>query len=439
MFAAELFRYILWALIFGGFLSLASLVWRWSDYTYVMKNIGGYLSGVKYIVVRIYPPAVNQTSIAEMEAFFTRLSVVYGPKDPIDFYVDGTWHTTFSFEIHAKDGRIGLYCRLNAAHLSLLKSSMTSSFPGSVVETVDDPFAHFPENYDNTTGAGGYPGMVGVELSYKGGEKLLADPDYSNDILPLKTWRDFQRDERTAPIADPIVQLFSILQALKPGVYAIIQYVCTPYAREDTSTKVKEKWKKQMVMLKAKFSEESSYELGEDKVRTPLVTEQEKNILNQISRKISGQIYKVKIRIAIFQQDNNNKSIYSEIMSFFESWAGDIVGLAPVRFAKTWDKDSGARFGVLGPWFANVSNQVYWKLQSDFQRKVFYQGLIGREMSKISNARYYSIETLAGLFHFPITNEKTPLQNQMAEQMADGFGDSGNIAVGGSTPNDLPT
>ncbi len=439
MFVAELFRYIVWALIFGGFLSLATLVWRWSDYTYIVKNIGGFLSNIKYITVRIYQPASNPSSIAEMEAFFARLSVVYGPKDPIDYYVDGTWHTSFSFEIHAKDGRIGIYCRLNAAHLSLFKSSMEASFPSTVVEETEDPFAKFPENFDNKTGVPGYAGMVGAELSYKGGEKLVLDPNYSNDILPLKSWHEFQRDETLAPIADPITQLFTVLKALKPGVYAIVQYVTTPYARDDAEAKVKENWKKMFSLLKGKFSEESSFELGEDTVRTPLVTEQEKNILNQISRKIAGQIYKVKIRVAIFQGDNNNKGIFSEIMSFFESWAGDIVGLAPVRFAKTWERDNGARFGVIGPWFANVSNQIYWKSQSDFQRKIFYQGLITRDMTKISNARYFSVEALAGLFHFPITNEMTPMKNQMAEMLSGGFGDSDNVAVGGSTPNNLPT
>lgn len=440
MFFFELLRYMMWALLLGGFLSFAVLLWRWLDYLYVVKTIGNFLSGVKYVTVRIYPPSVNDTSIAEMEAFLTRLSVVYSPKEPLNYYIDGSWHSAFNFEIHAKDGKIALYCRMNADHLSLFKSSLASSYPQATIEETTDPFINFPKNFDNKEGVLNYKGLVGAELSYKGGEKLLNEPDYSNDVLPLKSWREFQKNEMMPPVADPINQLFTVLKALKPGVYAVVQYVAVPYGRDDAEAKVKARWKKSFNLLKAKFAEESSYQMAADSdARTPLVTDQEKEILNQISRKISGHIYKLKIRVAIFQDNNSNKGVFSEIMSFFESWATEVVGIAPATRSKTWEKEGGTKFGVIGPWYANFVNNFFWKIQGDFQRKMFYQGLITRDMSKISTGRYFSVEALAGLFHFPITDEKTPVKNQMAEMLSEGFGDSGNVATGGAIPNNLPS
>lgn len=440
MFFLDLLRYIMWSLLLGGFLSFAVLLWKWLDYLYVTKTIGNFLSTVKYVTVRIYPPAVNDTSIAEMEAFLTRLSVVYSPKEPLNYYIDGAWHSAFNFEIHAKDGKIALYCKMNADHLSLFKSSLTSSFPQATIEETTDPFVNFPANFDNENGVLNYKGLVGAELSYKGGEKLIDDKSYSNDILPLKSWREFQKNESMPPVADPINQLFNVLKAVKPGVYAIIQYVAVPYGRDDAEAKVKDRWKKTFSLLKAKFAAESSYQLSEESdVRTPLVTEQEKEILNQISRKINGHIYKLKIRVAIFQDNNSSKSLFAEIMSFFESWATDVVGIGPVGKSKTWEKEGGTKFGVIGPWYSNFVNNFFWKIQGDFQRKIFYQGLITRDMSRISAGRYFSVEALSGLFHFPITNEKQPVKNQMAEMLSEGFGDSANVATGGSVPNNLPS
>jgi hypothetical protein len=442
MFVNDLLRMIGWVLITGGFLSMGSLVWQWIDYLYVNRTIGAFLSRVQYVVVRIYPPSNNTGSIAEMESFFARLAVVYAPKAPLDYYVDGTWHTSFTFEIHSSEGKIGLYCRLASFNLSLFKSSMDATFPGAVVEVVEDPLATYPSTFNLKNGIGTHKGMVGSELTYRGGEKLLKSDGFSNDVFSLKSWRDFQRDDKT-PIADPILQLFSVLRGVKPGNNVIVQYVTVPYGRDNIEVGLKEKWKLWFNLLKAKFAEDSVHEIATDDkgntAKTPLLTLQEKAILDQMSRKIAGQIYMCKIRVAIFNDNSNDKSIFGELMSFFESWASDIVGLGPAKGGKTWDKDSGDKFGVLGPWFATAANQIYWQVQSDFQRKSFYRAFRHRDLGSLTNPTYFSVENLAGLFHFPVTSEYTVGKNQIAEQLSDGFGDSDSRSVNTNSPSNLPT
>lgn len=441
-FFEQLLRYSFWVLILGGFLAMASYAWEYIDFFYVNTTIGGFMSKQKYIFVRIFPPAANKSSIQEMEGFMVALSATYAPKDPLDLYITGAWHDSFTFEIHAKEGKVGLYCRLNENKLNLFRSALESRFPGVRIVIAEDPLKDFPATWDLKKGIEGYPTIMGSEMVTAGGEKFLgARPFEGNDIYPIKSWREFQKDDMRM-IADPIVQLFTTLHNASKQHYIIMQYITTPFSQDDLGAKVKDRWKKEFAILKAKFAVDSKSlgeaNKGEEKAEV-LLSEQERKVLDAVGRKISQQIFKMKLKLTIFSKEGaQGGEVFQEISSFLEQYATDILKFAPRKFCRTWDKDKGGSNGVLGPWIATVTNQLYWKTQSDFQTKVYYSGVKSRSGSKIGPSKYFSVEEVAGLFHFPVTSGEDAGKDQLAEMLSIGYGDSEDVSIGSQAPINLP-
>jgi hypothetical protein len=443
-FLGNLFRYGFWVLMLGGFLAIASFVWEYMDFFYVNKTIGGYMATQKYMFVRIFPPASNKSSIQEMETFLIALNATYAPKDAIDYYITGSWHDTFTFELHAKDKKIGIYCRLNASKLSLFRSSLESRFPGLRIVESPDPMEELPENWDSK-GFGEYKAIRGSEMVTAGGEKLLhAEAFEGNDIYPLKSWREFQRDDMTIT-ADPIVQLYTSLQSNSENNYIIIQFVTTPFSQDDQGAKVKDRWRKEFTVLKEKYAADSKSLVSAPKpgeitpqATAPLLSEQERKQLDAMGRKIASQIFKVKIRLTVFSKVGDGADVFQEIMSFFEQYGTDTIKFAPRKFCRTWEKDKGNDFGVLGPWIAQVTNQIYWKIQSTFQTNYYYRGFKTRSTSMVTEGKYFTVEELAGLFHFPVTSGEDAAKDQLAEMLSIGYGDSEDVTIGAAAPINLP-
>jgi hypothetical protein len=443
-FLESIFRYGFWVLILGGFLAIASYVWEYTDFFYVNKTIGAYMAKQNYIFVRIFPPAANKTSIQEMETFLVALNATYAPKDPIDLYVTGAWHDTFTFELHARDGKIGIYCRLNADKLSLFRSALESRFNGLRIVESADPMEDFPENWNLKDGYGEYKTVMGAEMVTAGGEKLLGAAGFEgNDVYPLRSWREFQKDDMTI-IADPIVQLYTTLHNSSKEHYIILQFVTTPFSQDDAGEKVKDRWRKEFTLLKEKFAADSK-SIGVEvkdgvmgQTTAPLLSEQERKVLDAIGRKISEQIFKLKVRITIFSKNGGSGGVFQEVMSFFEQYGTEVIKFVPRKFCRTWDKDKGGDFGVIGPWVAQVTNQLYWKVQSEFQTKYYYQAFRGRSASSVTQGKYFTVEELAGLFHFPVTSGEDAAKDQLAEILSLGYGDSEDISVGGAAPMNLP-
>ena len=440
-----LFRYGFWVLMLGGFLAIASYLWEYVDYFYVNKTIGSYMAKQNYIFVRIFPPASNKNSIQEMETFLVALNATYAPKDPIDLYVSGTWHDTFTFELHAKDKKIGIYCRLNESKVSLFRSALESRFPGvRIVESVD-PLVDFPAQWDVKGGFSEYKSIMGTELVTAGGEKLLGAPAFEgNDIYPIKSWRDFQKDDTTI-VADPITQLYTTLYSNSRDHYIVLQFVTTPFSQDDAGAKVKDRWRKEFTVLKEKFSADSKsvgVEIKSDgtmqQTTAPLLYEQERKVLDSIGRKISEQIFKLKIRLTIFSKNGGSGDVFQEIMSFFEQYGTEVIKFVPRKFCRTWDKDKGGDFGVLGPWIAQVTNQIYWKTQSEFQTKYYYQAFRSRSASSVTEGKYFTVGELAGLFHLPVTSGEDAGKDQLAEMLSIGYGESEDVTIGAHAPINLP-
>lgn len=443
-FLENLLRYGFWVIMLGGFIALASYIWEYVDFFYVNKTIGSYMAKQNYIFVRLFPPAANKNSIQEMETFFVALNATYAPKDPIDKYISGSWHDSFTFELHARDGKIGIYCRLNASKLSLFRSALESRFPGVRVVETADPLADFPQQWDLKNGVGEYKSIMGSEMVTAGGEKLLgAEPFTGNDVYPLRSWREFQKEDMTV-IADPIVQLYTTLHSNSKQHYIVLQFVCVPFSQDNTQEKVKDRWRKEFTQLKEKFAADSKslgVEVkteGASQVTAPLLSEQERKVLDAVGRKIGEQIFQLKIRVTIFSKAGGSGDVFQEISSFFEQYSTDIIKFAPRKFCRTWDKDKGGDFGVLGPWIAQITNQVYWNIQSQFQTKAYYQGFMQRSMSQIGPGKYFTVEEFAGLFHFPVTSGEDAAKDQLAEMLSIGFGESEDVTIGAQAPINLP-
>jgi hypothetical protein len=337
----------------------------------------------------------------------------------------------------AKDGKVQLYVRLNQNFLSLFQNTLEASFPGARIEQAPDPLADLPHYWNIKEGFENYKGYLGAELDYKGGEKLAGE---ANDIFTLKSWRDFQPKDLDI-IADPMSQFFSILRSLKPNNYVIVQYCLQPFARENLDAKIKEKWKEIFEKkIKPEFIKSNPISAVTDQASGAqmgaIITEQEKKVMDQISRKLASQIYKVKIRLNILSDNPSPKGIFGELMSFYETFGGDIVGLAPK--AKTWLKDSGETMGVLGPWVAQITNQLFYKNQSDFYTMTMYRAMLERDMAKIAPSKHFSVENLAGLVHFPITSSTNLNKDQFAEVLNQGFDHESSISLSSQAPTDLP-
>lgn len=444
MFFEELLRHFFLVLIFGGFFSVGSKLWAWVDEFYFNNIVGQWIVAQEHIFLRVYPPSDNKTSLGDMEKFFTAIGGVYYPQDPIDYYVHGTFYDTFSLEYHSIGGKIGFFIRTNRTREPIFKSALEARFPGSKIVEAPDPLGGLPSEW--TGEAGPYKDFCAADLQLQGGEQLLGTGEVGlgNDLFPLKDWKEFQRDY-DLPVGDPLNQLLSVLEGVPKDVHVVVQMIVRAYGSENVEAKVKARWKEELEIVKAKVAEGNQMKTADDDGNMMLMlVDDERERIDEIVRKINGQIFQTKIRVGILSVETPARPIFNEIFGYFKHFSNDDVELYPPRKCRTWVKDMGQAFGgrignPLGSWFGKVIDPIYWERERYYHEKFLYGSLKGRAIDMGLTPKHHYSGELASIFHFPLTLGEESTSAIFAQRISGGYGEDSPISVSSKPPSDLPT
>ena len=414
MFLTFLFYTLVYAgvILLGGWLIIAAVLYsKWRTDRKLDDVIGGWLSKQDYLIVQLFPPAINERSMAEMENLYINLASIFRNITKKDMHLEGKTLEAYSFEIHSRGGQVSFYVRLNRNYLPLLRSSLAAHYPGSEVIEVPDPLQTWPREWKGQ--AGPYTKMSSMDIVF--GSK--------SDLYPLKSWQDFQREDNT-PLTDPVSTLITALESIEPQDYAIVQYILKP--RLDTG--VIKTWQEELKKKRQEFKENSAMEIGDDG-GVKLLTKQEQNILNAAEGKITGDNYHTKIRLGFFTATGGPNRMLGPIMGYFKQYASEIQFLKPDSSTKTTASSESLTWG---PWL----DKWYWKRENEIRERRQYTNLLRRSFSAGSTPKYFNVASLAALFHFPTT---TNIDQSLASRVSTGEGAAGALTGGSSAPRDLPT
>ncbi len=396
--------------IFGGGLFVLLDKWNeWYDDRYTDKTIGGWLSKQNNIVVQLFPPTENIRSMSEMENFFINMASIFTNKSQKDIYVEGKWHENYSFEVHSRGGQVNFFVRLNENHLPLLRSALAAHYPTATVVKTQDPFENWPKEWEGQVGP--YTDIAGSDINFGTG----------NDLHPLKSWKEFQRDDNT-PVTDPFSTLITGLENIKPEDYVVMQYVLRPRRNDDKI----EEWGAKLKELRKKFKDNANVEVTETG-GIQLLTKNEQNILNAAELRIGKDGYQFKFRAVFLTAAGGPNRLMSPIMSYFKQYTTDQQFVKPAGETKT---SASAENRYWGPWW----DKVYWAKEQEFRKKMLYKSLIGRSMSGGSDANYIDVESLASVFHFPSTEL---IDQSLASRVTTDYGNT-EALPSGTPPRDLP-
>jgi hypothetical protein len=409
--------FLIYALIYGaiiflgGWIVVALILYsKWSSAQKLDKTIGGWMGTQEYIVLQMFPPATNDRSMAEMEAFYINIASIFRNISKKDMYLDGKVLEAYSFEVHSRGGQIAFYVRMNRNYLPLLRSSLAAHYPGSDLIETPDPFASWPKTWEGS--AGPYTKFAAADITLG-----------KSDMYPLKPWTEFQRDDNN-PITDPVSTLITALEAIEPKDYAVIQFILKPKSDPD---KIKA-WNKEISEVRAKFKSNANTEIGDDG-GIKLLTKQEQNILNSAEAKISGENFHTKIRVGFFTATAGPGRMLGPIMGYFKQFASEAQFLKPEGSTKTAPGGESALWG-------KFQDKYYYKREGEVREKRMYQNLVGRSFSGGSAAVYVNVKSMAAMFHFPSTEK---IDQSLASRVSTGEGAGGVLTGGTTAPRDLPT
>jgi len=312
-------------------------------------------------------------------------------------------------------GKISFVMRIPAFTKDLVEAAFYSQYPTAEISEIADYMENFHYNaYD--------PG----DLEIFGSEWKLTD----NDVLPLKTFTDFEHPAAEEKIIDPLSNMFEGLAKVKPDEFIGYQMIIQPLSDEEWHPKGMAKIKeligeevpherKLADLLLAPFGilshktftqvfKESGHGHGhtedeegrKQKNNWLSMTEAEKERVALIEKKIGKPGYKTKIRMLYITSsekfDNSRKGLMS---GFYRPFGSIMSNKLKPDLSRTW---TSYDFKFSRTLEAPLIDEII-KRRKNFIFKGYKDRdiLIGSPMFILNTAE------IATLYHFPITTETT--------------------------------
>lgn len=425
-FLLELAAMSIWVLVLGGLPVLVSLGYEWVLDRYEDYIKGAYSKKQKFVVLRIFPPIYNNSSMHQMEEFFNSVWSIYRERTPYKLYTLGRSYENITIEFHSKGGLVGTFLRVNTINQPVVTAKLTEQFPGIKIVESADPMQELPKEW---TRKGRYTQMYGTDM-----KTVELATGKETDLFPLKSWKAFQNGT-DQPIADPSKQLFEILQRVDIGAYVVVQFVLRPLFNK---TKIKE-WMAEYHKRRKEFLTMEDVS-GHDKRRIQIGTAVSNRILNGISRKINSLNYATKIRVVILAEPQVKiDPLQNLVASYFVQFQSEMVRLAPQSQTETTFSPDGNYLGVLGPQIELFLNNTVYEQERYLREKMVYTGLLKRNLDIGSKPYYLDTESLTSMIHFPFVKPEQVRERKLQiEAVAPEQKTKYEYVFGWGVPEDLP-
>jgi len=205
-----------WWWIFLPFILLSNFkfFWRWWRVEYYFKN------NYHPILLEIKIPQIINKPIRAMESVMASLhGAFYKPPDWSEYWIDGEFQPTISFEIASIEGHIHLYVRIQKEYRNALEAAFYSQYPEVEIIEAEDYTKKIPQDIPNNEWK-----IFGADYKFN-----QANP------YPIKTYLQFETEQEKTPeqIIDPVSHLFEGLAKIGKGEQLWVQLIARPTSAGD--------------------------------------------------------------------------------------------------------------------------------------------------------------------------------------------------------------
>ncbi len=417
----EIFRIFGVLFIKGGWVLFAIMIvyLLWRSYLHEIQH--QYVHSQEWIFLNIKVPKENLVSTLAVETIFTQMHALHSAKTFADRFVEGQIQLWYSLEVVSLGGKVSLIMRIPKKVKELVEAAFYSQYPQAEIDECDDYLSNF--NYDPNN-----PG----EYEIWGTEWKLLE----SDVIPLKTYRDFEHPAAEESIIDPLSNFFEAMGKMAPYELFSVQIIIQPLGDEEWKPKGEAKIKDLIgeepvhevsftgaaLSPLSKFSQFSyknavlggghghGTEENKPKNNWLNMTEAEKERVTLVERKISKPGYKTKIRFLYIAPkdlfDPNKKSL---VIGAYRPLGSSMTNkLKPD--GKTWT-------GVEYKFSKNLEKSYLdWLLNK--KKRYIIKGFKSREIHIGSPMFILNVEEIATLYHFPITTKTTTVPSAIEKTMA---------------------
>ncbi len=397
------FKYYGWVIFVLGAVRIL-----WHVYYHEIQH--QYVHQQEWVFLQIKVPKENMVSTLAVEQIFNQLHVLHGGKTFIDLYAEGQIQLWYSLEIVSFGGKISFIIRTPKKVKDVVEAAFYSQYPQAEISEIEDYMANF--NYDPEN-----PG----DYEFFGMEWKLDE----NEVLPIKTYKDFEHPAAEETIVDPLSLMYENLAKIAPYEFMAFQIIIQPLADEEWHfkgiNKIKELIGEEahheasfLGFLMSPFEKFSKFNYSETlfggahghganenkpKNNWMSMTETEKERVSLIEKKIGKPGYKTKIRTLYIAPkdkfDNNKRALMP----------GPYRALGSINSNKL-KPDTNTWTGI-DPMYSKTLEQFYLERALKKRKKFMMKGYKNREIHIGRPMFVLNVEELATLYHFPITTKTT--------------------------------
>jgi len=373
--------------------------------TYRYEITHQWVAEQEWIFLTIRVPKENLASTLAIENIYSQIHALHTSLSFTQRVIEGRIQLWFSLEIISLGGQVSMVIMCPKKSRDLVEAAFYAQYPQSEIVEVEDYMKHI--TYD--------PDTSDFEL-WGSDFKLLED-----DVIPIKTYRDFEHPTAEEKIIDPMAPTFEALAKMQPwefyGIQIIIQPLADPEWRPRGEAKVKD--------LMGKGEHESHwYDIiffpvqwfanigrgtnghGDEEVQPPKfheLTELEKERITGVQRKISKPGYKTKVRhLYISPKEKYDGSKKQLLIGAFRNLGSAMLNGFKPDTKKTWT-------GV-DPKVSPSLESAYIKYEQTWRKRWIFKAYKERDWHVGIPQYILNVEEIATLFHLPIYRLGTSAQ-----------------------------
>ena len=351
-----------------------------------------YISGLKWVLLKLNPPKDPGKSPKAAEHIFAALHGIYSPVKWKDKFFKGKVPDWFSFEIAGTQGEIHFYIRTPEQYKTLVQSQVYAQYPDSEITEVSDDYADW------------FPLVPDDKYDLLGSEFILN----KEDVFPIRTYPEFE-EKPSGPgdikRVDPLASLSEVMSSLEAGENIAIQLLFRPtgdgWVKKGQGAI--DKFQGKAPKVAQDFLGKTVWEIDklipghvevkkeEKKPESTKLTPGKEDSLKAIERKISKLGFESGIRfIYSGLRENFHKTHVSGVIGAFKQFSSpSLNGFKPNK-----------KTGTSAKW--------PFKAQKEYKQKMFLSRKF-KNRAFVSKPFVLNTEELASIYHFPDIGVKTPL------------------------------
>lgn len=420
----EIFRILWWLFTHGGFVVVLLTAVYILYQMYISEIQHQFIHAQEWVFLSIKVPKENIVSTMAVESIFAQLHALHSGLTFPQIYVEGRTQLWYSLEMVSFGGKISFIIRAPKKTRDLVEAAIYAQYPNAEITEVSDYMENISYDPKNS------------EFDLWGSEwKLVED-----DVIPIRTYRDFEHPTAEEKIIDPLNGLFEALAKIQPhefyGIQIIIQPLSDPDWKPRGERKVKELVGEEVPhethlsdILMAPLNAVANFSWGglltggghghgHDEGSGPknnwqFMTEAQKERVNLVERKIGKPGYKSKIRhLYIAPKDKFDGTKKSIIIGAIRPLGSAMTNQFKPDTKKTW---TGIEYKI-----SPTLEKAYIEHEVTERKKYIFKGYKERDIHLGNPMFILNIEEIATLYHFPIseTGVAAPVEKTESKKSA---------------------